>query len=145
MYIRDLAIYLYQTYKVNPQEIRLNIQTKETLLDINTAIPCGLILNELISNALQHAFPGAEKAADPPRGELRIRFTEESEKTYLMAISDNGIGLPDEIDLQNTESLGLQLVNMLAFQLKSTVEIIREQGTTFQFKFQEKIDELYVY
>ncbi len=146
LYIRDLAIYLYQTYKINPQEIRLNIQAEDIHLDINTAIPCGLILNELISNALQHAFPKKNgKAADVPRGELRIRFTGDPDKTYTMIVSDTGIGLPPEVDLQNTESLGLQLVNMLAYQLKSTVEMKREPGTTFSFRFQEKIDELYVY
>ncbi len=146
LYIRDLAIYLFQTFKVNPQEIRLNIQAEDIHLDINTAIPCGLILNELISNALQHAFPKKKgKAADVPLGELRIRFTGDTDKTYTMIVSDNGIGLPPEVDLQNTESLGLQLVNMLSYQLKSTVEIKKEPGTTFLFKFQEKIDELYVY
>ncbi|NOR16028.1 MAG: PAS domain S-box protein [Candidatus Aminicenantes bacterium] len=146
LYIRDLAIYLFQTYKVNPQEIRLNIQAEDIRLDINTAIPCGLILNELISNALQHAFPQKKgKAVDVPLGELRIRFTGDTDNTYTMMVSDNGIGLQPEVDLQNTESLGLQLVNMLSSQLKSTVEIKKGPGTTFTFKFQEKIDELYVY
>jgi len=146
LYIRDLAVYLFQSFKINPHEIRLNIHSEDLFLDINTAIPCGLILNELISNALQHAFPQQNgKGGEAPRGELRIRFTGDADKTYTMMVSDNGIGLPPEIDLQNTESLGLQLVNMLAYQLKSSVEIKKEPGTTLTFKFQEKIDELYVY
>jgi two-component sensor histidine kinase len=145
-YIRDLSVYLFQTYKVDPQRVRLNIQADDIPLDINTAIPCGLILNELISNALKHAFPPEDepRASDAGgRKEIRIRFTSEDEGNYSLSVSDNGIGLPPDLDVQNTESLGLQLVNMLAYQLKSSVDVQRNRGTSIRLAFRSLEYELY--
>ncbi len=143
-YIRDLSVILFQAYQIDPQEIGLNIQAEDVALDINSAIPCGLILNELISNALKHAFPQNSPSWKPERShEIRIRFTDLGTEGYSLSVSDNGIGLPPDLDVQNTESLGLQLVNMLAYQLKSTLKIQRQPGTTFRLEFKPLANNLY--
>jgi PAS domain S-box-containing protein len=97
-------------------------------LDVQTAVLCGLIINELISNALKHAFP------DGRAGQICLDLHAENNGLVLQ-VSDNGVGLPEEVDFQQAESLGLQLVNMLAHQLKGTIELERKEGATFKLYF----------
>ena len=104
---------------------------KPPLLAIDTAIPCGLIINELVSNALKYAFP------DNRSGEIRITFQESESRQLLLIISDNGIGLPSSLDFRNTESLGLQLVCRLTKQIEGSIELSRNQGTEFKIAFTE--------
>jgi two-component sensor histidine kinase len=98
-------------------------------LPIRLAIPCALIVNELISNALKHAFPGAL------RGEIRIGLVMEAESHVVLSLADDGVGIPDSLDFANATSLGLQLVTLLAEQLGSKIELHRARPTCFTVRF----------
>lgn len=127
-YISNLTRYLFQSYGVNASIIDLKINVDNVLLDVDMAIPCGLIINELISNSLKYAFPPGEK------GEIGIDFNTKNNK-FILIVWDNGIGIPDNIDFQNTESLGLQLVCILTEQLGGTIELNKSLGTKFKITF----------
>jgi two-component sensor histidine kinase len=128
-YVRSLAHQVFQSYSIHAERIALRIQTETILLDINKAIPCGLILNELISNALKHGFPGGQSGA------LTIDLRATAGGRVSLTVGDNGVGIPAEMDFRNTESLGLQLVCTLADQLDGTLVLDRERSTTFTLTF----------
>ncbi|MCX5815901.1 MAG: PAS domain S-box protein [Proteobacteria bacterium] len=130
-YTRTLSQDLFQAYKINPGEIDLIIQIdSDVYVDINKAIPCGLVLNELISNALKHAFPG-----DKP-GKLEIIIRETKNTEIEIVVRDNGLGVPDDVDIHQPPSVGLHLVNGLVInQLDGQIEVIRGAGTEFRIKF----------
>lgn len=131
-YVKSLSEQLFRTYVINPDKIKLNTDIKFALLDINSAIPCGLIINELVSNALKYAFP------DDMKGEINISLHTDQENNHVLTVSDNGIGFPGKIDFRNTKTFGLQLVNILVDQLHSTVELDREGGTSIKITFTKK-------
>jgi PAS domain S-box-containing protein len=124
-YIRSLASNLFRSYRANSSAITLKIHTGDVLLGIDTAVPCGLIINELISNSLKHAFPAGKE------GEIRINLRSDN-GTFTLIISDNGVGFPKDLDFRNAETLGLQLVTALVKQLKGTIELDRSGGTEFK-------------
>lgn len=128
-YIHTLSAQLVQSYKVNPQRITVRLQVEPVILDIDQAIPCGLILNELLSNAFKYAFPQNRT------GEVYIDLHAGTAQQAGLVVKDNGIGFPDEIDFHHTESLGLQLVIMLTEQLQGTIALERADGTTFTLTF----------
>jgi two-component sensor histidine kinase len=109
----------------------LSINIKDVLLDINTAIPCGLIINELVSNFLKYAFP------DGREGEIQIKLYASKDDTFSLIVRDNGIGLPEDLDFRDTESLGLQLVTALVEQLEGTIELDRSEGAAFGIVFEK--------
>jgi two-component sensor histidine kinase len=129
-YIRNLVSYLFRSYEVHSNVIKQKINIADVSLGIDAAVPCGLILNELVSNSLKHAFP------DGRVGEIRIGLSSDNGKFTLM-VSDNGVGFPKDLDLRNTQSLGLQLVNTLVEQLEGTIELDRSGGTAFEITFTE--------
>ena len=131
-YIRSLTNDLLRLYSVNTNAIKLKVDAGDALLDINTAIPCGLIINELISNSLKHAFP------DSRNGKISIKLLSDNDNKYTLVVSDNGIGLPENLDFRNTESLGLQLVNTLTDQLHGTIEVDGSGGTSVKIIFREQ-------
>ena len=100
------------------------------MLNIETAVPCGLIINELISNSLKYAFPEGRK------GELKISVKKFNDD-YELIISDNGTGFPEDLNYKNTDSLGLELVNSLIGQLDGTMSMDSNHGTTFKIIFKE--------
>jgi two-component sensor histidine kinase len=122
---------LFQSHKINPGKIDLIIQTDGVVyVDINKAIPCGLILNELISNAIKHAFPGDRK------GKLQIIIGETKNTEIEIIVRDNGLGLPGDVDIHDSRSLGLDLVNgLVKNQLDGQIEVRRDNGTEFRIKF----------
>jgi len=128
-YIRDLTAHLFESYRVSSDTISLRMRLKSAPIGIDTAIPCGLIINELISNSLRHAFPKGR------RGEIRIDLHPDREDTFILVIRDNGVGFPEDLDFRNTESLGLQLVTSLIKQLNGTIELDKNAGTTFKITF----------
>lgn len=130
-YVRDLTTHLFHSHSINSSAIEMQLNIDDVYLDINTAIPCGLIINELVTNALKHAFPMREK------GRIWINLESKNNGNYLLSVRDDGVGFPSELDFQNTESLGLQLVNMLVHQLNGTISINGSGGTEFQITFQE--------
>jgi len=126
-YLRSLASALLSSYGLGPQGISLKLSVDGVRLDINAAVPCGLIINELISNSLKHAFPTGQ-------GEICVDLHPDDD-TVALTVSDNGGGFPADLDFRNTDSLGLQLVNTLTKQLGGTIELDRRAGTAFKLKF----------
>ncbi len=129
-YIRNLANHLFRSYGVNTNVIKLKINVDDVPLGVDTAIPCGLIINELVSNCLKHAFH------DDRVGEIRIELRADDGEFTLM-VSDNGVGFPEDLDFRDTGSLGLQLVNMLVEQFEGTIELDRSAGTAFKIALTE--------
>ena len=136
-YVKSLTIHLFSSFGIDVSIIKFIINIKSVLLNINMAIPCGLIVNELITNSLKYAFP------DNRKGEISINLKTEpcietpEGKIYSLIVSDNGIGIPADIDFENTDSFGLQLVNTLIHQLHANIEIDRKSGTSFKIVFKE--------
>ena len=130
-YVRALSQELFQAYKIDRRKIDLIVQIDgDVCVDISKAIPCGLILNELVSNSLKHAFPG-----DGP-GELRIIIHKTKNKELEIIVRDNGLGLPDDVDIHQPRSMGLYLVNgLVKKQLEGQIEARRDNGTEFRIKF----------
>jgi len=138
---------LFQVHKVSSIAIKLDINTNGVLLNLDTAIPCGLIINELVSNSLKYAFPEdkaySEQSASEglpsseAKGEIHIELTRNDNGEFILIISDTGVGFPEDLDFRNTESLGLQLVIILVKQLEGTIELDRSSGTAFKITFAE--------
>jgi PAS domain S-box-containing protein len=132
-YVKSLISHLFSSYGINPEAMSLNTDIKNVFLDIGTSIPLGLIINELVSNSLKHAFP------DKRKGEIQILLKPIDEKEVELTVSDNGIGLPEDKDPEKTNSLGLHLVTILAKdQLHGTLELDRSCGTKFVIRFRRK-------
>lgn len=129
-YIERLSRFLVQTYFAS-NRIKLNLDVENISLDIDSILPCGLIINEVITNSLKYAFP------DESLGIINISFKKEEDK-YCLIYSDNGIGIKDKIDFENIDSLGLRLVYLLTKQLKGKLEVVQsERGLQFIIKFSE--------
>ncbi|MGV0102433.1 PAS domain S-box protein [Nostoc sp. DSM 114160] len=128
-YIPDLTTHLFDSYNVSSSQIQLHIQVDNASLDIETAIPCGLIINELVSNALKYAFIGN------CGGKIEVKFYQESASTLTLIIRDNGVGLPENFDSKKTKTLGITLVQGLVKQLRGKLEIDSQQGTEFKITF----------
>lgn len=128
-YIQDLVINLFCAYEVHSDAITLKLNIGDVFLGINAAIPCGLIINELVSNSLKYAFPAGRL------GEICIDLHSVSDNKFALTVSDNGIGFPKELDFRNTESLGLQIVIDLITQLSGTIDIDSNKGTKFKIIF----------
>jgi len=127
-YIRRLTTHLLSVYRPKGTALKLNLDAQEVLLDINRAIPCGLIINELISNAMKHAFPLDKD------GEIFVRFAAE-DGVFTLIVKDNGEGFPKGLDFRATASLGLQIVSDLVQQLEGDVRLEQEEGTAFIITF----------
>ena len=128
-YVSSLTASLAHSYIASPA-VRIRVDVRDIFLDIDMAIPCGLIINELVSNSFKYAF------RDGRAGEVYISLSGNSQ-TYTLVVSDNGTGLPPGTDFRNTPSLGLQLVNTLVSQLEGTIELDLEKGTSFKITFAE--------
>ncbi len=128
-YIQSLTRHLFRSYKVNPKLIAMTTNIRDIFLTVDIAMPCSLIISELVSNALKYAFP------DERQGEVQIDFTMRDDGWYSMTIRDNGIGLPDSIDIEKTETLGMQLLNTLSRQLRGEFSFSRAEGTSFSITF----------
>jgi len=130
-YIQKLSLELLRTYSDKSKDIKMDFEVENHLLDINTSIPLGLIVNELITNSLKHAFVKNKK------GQIKIKFTKENEK-YVFEVSDNGIGLPNNFDIEKTSTLGLSLVFNLVNQIDGKLDYEGNNGTRFTIKFKEE-------
>lgn len=111
--------------------INLQIDVEEVMLDINTSIPLGLIVNELISNSLKHAFPEGRE------GYIKVKFYQKDNE-YVVEVTDNGVGVPEDLDLAKTNSLGMQIINSLTEQINGELEVVRSPVTMFRITFQEE-------
>ncbi len=128
-YIHSLVAYLFSSYKVNPALIRLKLKVEDLTISIDRAIPCGLIITELISNSLKHAFPEG-------KGTITVEFQSTEEEFLTLVVRDDGVGFSSEMDFRNTESMGLRLVTTLTRQLDGEIELDQDGGTSFTITFQ---------
>jgi PAS domain S-box-containing protein len=129
-YIYDLVNSLFRSYDVNGYVIRSRINIENVSPGMDMAIPCGLIINELVTNSLKYAFPDGRK------GEINIAFSQNNSNIYELFVGDNGVGISEDMDIKNTDSLGLRLVTMLVIdQLEGEIDLKRNNGTKFSIKF----------
>ena len=128
-YISRMTTHLLSVYREDLGEVGVEQKTEGIFLDINKAIPCGLIVSELVSNSLKHAFP------DKREGRLSIRMTQDKKGMYRLIIKDSGKGLPEDLNIRETETLGFQLVIDLVHQLRGSIDLNRREGTEFEVKF----------
>ena len=128
-FLDSLLSTLVTSYGVESDRIALVMKTAEVHLPLSVAIPCGLVVNELITNAFKHAFP------DGRAGEITVDLTDEGNGQVGLAVSDDGIGIPADLDIEQTATLGLQLVSLLTDQLGGTVSIQRADPTRFVLRF----------
>lgn len=142
-YLKRLVENLLQTYSLGDTEISLIMNLEENVFfDMDTAVPLGLVVNELVSNSLKYAFEGRKKG----RIQIKLFKTRDENKPskgdeklaegirYTLIISDDGAGIPENIDLENSDTLGLQLVNILVDQLEGEIYLKRDRGTEFEIR-----------
>jgi PAS domain S-box-containing protein len=128
-YLEALAKQLFGSYCIDPERVHLSIQADEVSLDVNTAIPCGLLCHELLSNCLKHAFPAQQS------GEVTVTVRSILNGQLTVTVHDTGIGFPEVVDLHETKSLGLQVACLLAKQLQGNLTLARDRGTCFTLTF----------
>ncbi len=129
-YIHRMVKGLFYTHNIKEDQVSLTIEIENIFLNIETSIPCGLIVSELVSNSLKHAFPNNGK------GKITVSLQAFGDKFELI-VSDNGIGFPENLDFRNTKSLGLQLVNSLVNQIDGEISLDESRGTRFKIIFNE--------
>jgi two-component sensor histidine kinase/HAMP domain-containing protein len=129
-YIRNLIGHLSNTYGAKLKNVDVRVTVENVMLSIDKGIPCGLIINELVTNALKYAFPDGRK------GGIAIDIQTDPDRQVTLSVTDDGIGLPSQLNLEKSETLGLQLVKSLAQQLKGEIRIERTQGTAFRITFE---------
>jgi PAS domain S-box-containing protein len=148
-YIGDLASNLMISYNPHRSKIELAVEVTDVVLGIDSAVPCGLIINELVSNAFKHAFPGERSGhvvvrmwpCDPPPepGSAGERAAASKEQRYFeLRVEDDGVGFPEGMDLATNNSLGLKIVTTLTKQLQGTIKISRDGGTRVAILFKEQ-------
>lgn len=135
LYLKRLADNLFQTYRLENSNVSFNLDLEENIFfDMDIAVPFGLIVNEIISNSLKYAFSGGNE------GKIQVKLrrkedTKAGNKGYVLNISDNGIGIPENVNFENPDTLGLQLVNILVDQIDGCIKLKRNQGTEFIIRF----------
>ncbi|MEG4211027.1 PAS domain S-box protein [Microcoleus sp. S13_B4] len=128
-YIQNLSHNLFQAYEIQADGIKLEATIAPSSLNIYTAVPCGLIINELVSNSLKYAFTGKTQ------GKIQIDFTLDNNKVCVLTVSDSGIGFPPDLDYRKTQTLGLRLVGSLVKQIRGKIELLETAGTSFKITF----------
>jgi len=131
-YIQNIARNLFHSYGRPEGGINLIFELEDTYLNLDTSIPCGLIINEVVSNSMKYAFQGRDK------GVVTIALSRISTDSLKLIISDDGIGLPSNFDIENADTLGLQLVTTLCSQIGGKLEISNIKGTSFSIEFKEQ-------
>lgn len=130
-YLEQLIKDIFSSNNIFQKKIKSLINVKDICLDLDRAIPCGLIITELVSNIIKHAFPGNKK------GKLWIDLIKNKNNRYSLTVEDNGTGFPENMDINNTDSLGFTLINALVQQLKGKMEISGKDGTKISITFPE--------
>jgi PAS domain S-box-containing protein len=128
-FVQALVFSLFHTFEIKDSDIRLNVKIENVFLDLNTAIPLGLIVNEIISNAIKHAFPGKRK------GQICLVMHSENKNQNILIISDNGVGIQGDTNFKSPQTLGFQLVKDLIEQIRGRIEFVGRDGTTFKIIF----------
>ncbi|WP_341738963.1 PAS domain S-box protein [Microcoleus sp. CAWBG640] len=130
-YIHNLAQNLFQAYEINAKGIKLQTKIAPCFMNIDTAVPCGLIINEFVTNSLKYAFP------EQPQGTIKIDFSFDNDRVCVLVVSDSGIGLPKDLDYKNSRTLGLRLVVSLVKQIRGNIELVKTAGTVFKITFSQ--------
>jgi two-component sensor histidine kinase len=130
-YLHNLVNSLAQTYRINSEKVKIRVESEQIVLNIDTAIPCGLIVNELVSNSLKYAFP------EDIAGLIYISCQKIPDHRYRLIVADNGAGLADGFELSTSPSLGLKLVTSLVKQIDGTLLLKGRKGTKFEILFSE--------
>ncbi|MFH1434731.1 MAG: PAS domain S-box protein [Pseudomonadota bacterium] len=130
-YIRTLVSHLLRSYGGSGEAITVELNVEKITLDVDTAITCGLIVNELVTNSLKHAFPGGGE------GKVRVDLHPKGHGAFILTVADSGKGIAGSIDFRDARTLGLQLVCTLVDQLEGTIELDREGGTAFRIEFMQ--------
>jgi PAS domain S-box-containing protein len=129
-YLKKMVIPLFESYNVDERRVSIAIEAPEVMITIEKAVSCSLIVNELISNSLKHAFPGDRKGA------ITIRFSlDPAGSEYLLDYGDNGVGLPPDLDVKKLNTLGMRLIGLLTRQLDGNLELVPGEGTRFRISF----------
>src|SRR5258705_7609680 len=128
-YIEKLCQYIFQTYPETARKVSLDVESDQIALDLDTAMPCGLLINEIVSNSLKYAFPNGQE------GHILIKLKALPENKIQITVKDNGVGIAGEYHLENPSTLGLQLIGALTSQLNGEVEMFSDNGTTFNITF----------
>jgi len=131
-YIETLIGELIGAYDVG-NHITTEINVEQISLHIETAVPLGMIINELITNAYKHAFP------DNKKGKIQVQLANLIENSYELIVRDNGVGIPDDIIINKSDTLGFKLVNLLTGQIQGKIDLTIEKGTTFNIQFKGKL------
>jgi len=129
-YLKQLIKDIFFSYGISAEKIMPMLVAEDIYINLDTAIPLGLIVNELITNSIKHAFKGRDN------GTLKITF-QKIDDELILKVSDDGVGLGPDVDIDSSKTLGLKLVKNLAIQLDADLEIGRDKGTSFTFKFKE--------
>lgn len=132
-YVQDLSKNLLRSYHSKTSAIKISVAVSNISLDIDTAVPCGLIINELVSNALKYAFPQQQQ------GEVKISIFKADNQDVILNIADDGIGLPPEINIEQINTMGLRMVTALIRQISGTLSVNREAGSSFTISFPEQV------
>jgi PAS domain S-box-containing protein len=130
-YIAGISSSLFQTFGIEPGRINMIVDVEDIRMGIGSAVPCGLIINELLTNALKHAFPGGRK------GEIVVRMKRDISGVITLSVMDDGAGLPRETDIEASQTLGLRLVRILIKQLEGSISVRSRKGTEFIVRFHE--------
>jgi PAS domain S-box-containing protein len=128
-YLKTLSINLYQSYGIDMERIKLEIDVEKLNLNIDTAIPLGLITNEIVSNSFKHGYPNGRS------GKIYINIKNIQNNEYEMIIKDDGIGIPDGVNLNNVKTLGLSLIHALVEQIDGKIEIFSKNGLEYKIRF----------
>jgi PAS domain S-box-containing protein len=131
-YVRNLVGSLFDIFHIKAQKITTCIEIAEQTIGITTAIPLGLIINEVLTNAIKYAFPSERK------GEIRILMTVDNNDEYTLTVSDNGIGLPENFTIETARSFGMQLISVLVKQLGGSMSISNDNGITYTIRFKKR-------
>lgn len=132
-YVQDLVKTEFRTYGVSRDRISVKVAVEELFLEIDLATPCALIINELVSNAFKHAFPGNRK------GEITVALSAINGDEAELIVTDDGVGFPADLDFENSELFGLYIIKLLVAQIEGTIDLDRDGGTTFRIRFKREI------
>jgi PAS domain S-box-containing protein len=128
-YVRGLSQHFAEAYRPDMARVALDVEAADIKLDSEKAMLCGFIISELVSNALKHAFPEGKD------GRIKVDLGRKGKTTVILTVSDNGVGLPPDLEVKKSSTLGLQLVYSLVQQLGGKIEVDRTAGTTFRITF----------
>lgn len=134
-YLESIVNHLTYSYDVNIHRVKIHTKMENIYFNIETALPCGLLVNEIVSNSIKHAFPGQR------HGEILLELKElkelkeENNDNYMLVISDNGIGIAPEYDCEEKQGLGFKLIDALVLQLEGKIELDRSKGTKYTVYF----------